>query len=185
MKRTGPIIGKALLALAGLGLVGCPVGEDPKVLSRERAKAVLEATERFQGRCSSFTSDGDAAEGFVSLGFLTMVKSDGRTAPLGEPVYTVTEEGAAYFKRVDVLDAGHVIFVFAPAVVIRRVIEQITGIADVPGAGEGFKAVTYTWHYEGLPPKLEPFCAKFASSLSHKEEAVFRRFDDGWRVKGN
>lgn len=59
----------------------------------------------------------------------------------------------------------------------HRTVETVTGIANFP-LGEGVKEAQFTWRYDPLPR----VAARYAV-VSGTGKALFRQFDDGWRLE--
>jgi hypothetical protein len=62
----------------------------------------------------------------------------------------------------------------------RRRVVEITGIADSL-LGVGLKELSFKWKYDSLPSVVARYSGQ--SSQPHRGRAIFRRYDDGWRLE--
>ena len=59
---------------------------------------------------------------------------------------------------------------------VTRAVDEITGISDPP-IGQGMKEVQFRWSNRGIPDVMKALLC-----LGGTGRALFRRYDDGWRV---
>jgi len=69
---------------------------------------------------------------------------------------------------------------YALAKPLSRSVAEIDGIS--PGPDEGTKVASFTYHYNDVPPFISQHAAITSDKIFHAE-ALFKTYDDGWRVE--
>jgi hypothetical protein len=99
--------------------------------------------------------------------------SEGLWAAAGGGISFLTQDGRRHFAQAQ----GTTVVPVAPA---RREIVEVTGIADAP-IGRNLKEVHFRWRYAGLSEVATRYTGQ--GKTPHESEAIFRLYDDGWRVE--
>lgn len=90
--------------------------------------------------------------------------------------YNLTPKGQQYFART--FTQPEPMPLAQPA---RRELLEVTGITTPPMGGEATRVANFTWKYADLSPVAARYAGE--TSVTHKGEALFQLFDDGWRVQ--
>jgi hypothetical protein len=151
-----------------------------KNLTRDKAKAVIEANKEFAAPLTSVRlrhGCDDTAKALEKDGLVTRTKIERRRDQIGAYLLPewrtdITSEGAKYFKSFDCGFFDSVTLVTP----LKRRVREVTGIAD---AGSGQRTVKFIWDYASMPDQV----ARAADDSPQDSSALLRLYDDGWRAE--
>ncbi len=154
----------AILTLAFLA-GGC----DSNELTRSRAEDLIRDSDAFVNKWRSANDDKGVQEGL-------WVKKPKQVGRVGG--YELTEKGKEDWQPQKRFRW------FAPKNINSMIAIEITGIADIPLAGEssGIKEVQFTWHFENLG-EFEQYADLEEARKKRDSKAFMRLYDDGWRLE--
>ncbi len=143
-----------------------------KTLDRDRAKKLMEASKEFAVQPAVVRISNDDIKRGEQAGYWHVRQNVNMWLEF-------TPEGARLFGggvRGDVS-----MNLLALPYKLRRQLVEITGITDEPRLGQAKVAeFTWNWDFEGVPSEVKQFFQKCAP---RKYYAVFRLYDDGWRLE--
>jgi hypothetical protein len=137
-------------------------------LSRPKAKALIEASDDFQ-RMHIVKLSNEGVKRGQDEGLWILLVIDMRLSPQAQQIFK--EITGEYMK-------GHKATLQTP--VKARVIE-VKGIADatsLTGGTSQMKETEFTWDYENLPSMVRRYATQGGTG-----SALFRLYDDGWRIQ--
>ncbi len=159
-------------AVTALVFLGIACGS--RDLTRQQAQELIEQHQEFALE-QELTATEEAARRAIDEhllekrpfeGFGTMVDRSTGSGP-----YRVSVKGLKVFKVVD-------LYRFTLQQPIHRKVSEVTGITE---DASGTKVATFLWHFSDLSVTLNRYTG--VTTADHEGQALFRRYDDGWRVE--
>ncbi len=185
---------KRIWAVAMFVLLAIAACRSSTTLSRGKAKALIEASRKYNPVCLALTQEEiKAAQNAKYLTLLTV--STGYNMLTRGPLFTrtylrVSPDGEKYFtcpcKTPQQFEAGSTPWgggcPIQTVASVKPHVTEVSGITDVPDTMGGGKLVEYAWSYDldGLPSDIRGF---FKSRQPQASNARFRLYDDGWRLQ--
>ncbi len=161
---------KALACLAFVTVVACS-----KDLSRGSAKDLIQKSSDFN-TVTAVVAKSEAFDTAVKDNVLKprhfttlMAKDDGT----GSGPYELDDLGKQVFTMVSLNE-------FKLREPLHRQLSDVTGITDGPQPGVT-KAAQFKWHFTDLSEPVSKYTG--VTNSDHDGEALFRKYDDGWRVE--
>lgn len=171
-----------VLCVSVLSGAGCSSTE----LTRSKARQIIDSSPEFSkpNQVVSYTLDGQEIQKGMAQDFWRRRETWGR----GELV--LTNSGSTFFVSA-LLDLGETKATVTLSPTSRRLVKEVTGIADAPalsggsGAPNTLKMVEFTWDWDdkSFPPGLKAFLGKLGKPSPANGSAILRLYDDGWRLE--
>jgi hypothetical protein len=133
-------------------------------LDRDAAKKLIQANAKFSEPVSVVPMNIQPSELALREGILVDPFRNGRWQP--------SEEGKKYFTSI--IPHTYMVTLANP---LHREVVEVTGITE--GSGGSQKLVNFTWRYRNLSDTIVRYTGL---RRDHDATAVFRKYDDGWRV---
>jgi len=178
--RSLPRIGWVTLCLASAATASTGCDGLFNRFSRDQAKDILEVTSAFSAVDAFSLAPGvmlepgsGAFDGGIREGLWKA------TGQFPDFAISLTERGKRYFSAISIhplyTETGQVV----PLLPVRRRVNTVDGIKEVD---KSTREVEFTWTFEGLTPVLERYSGYSAHTI-WRGGAVFKLYDDGWRVE--
>jgi len=162
-------------------MLACTSGE----LTRSKATKLIEKTEGYDKGLPEITLTIDEVQRGVNSG-LWIIHRHGYIMSRDTHAAELTQEGSKYFSSMAItpgqLESWNLYVSVAPRARVNYVLVEMTGIRDVPDSEGGGKIAEYRykWDFSRLP---EPARKIFDSRGPQDARALFRHYDDGWRLE--
>jgi len=161
-----------LLVLLALILGSCSGSRE---LTRGKAKQLIEESDTFKPRQAKVRLTEEEVKSGLKSGywqeqqtFLGMFGS----------VLVLTPQGHALFAGFEPQIQGRILDIRDPA---TMEVLQVTGITDVDGPDQKQVDFMWNWNFRDSRPEVQQF---FQNYPAQRGQAIFKLYDDGWRVEG-
>lgn len=164
------------LAASVLLLITCT----PRTLSRSSAEKLLDKSESFSKGKMTVQMNEDQLKCGIDQGLWTVTRPG-----IWRYLY-LTSKGKTYFS-----DAAFAMDTPTVTIIAPRHVVEITGITPAPAMLSGgtensamIAEYTWEWDWSGLSEEVKRCVGEKRGSPQH-DQALFRRYDDGWRLTEN